>query len=105
MSQSVSAFVSAPRFRVRRGQALVFLIAVLGFMGLVFLRNLDNLTALELSGLITMGVVGIWRWAWFGLHVARWLIYEKVVFPRWRRQANAIPVEALYQLEMSVSII
>jgi glycosyltransferase Alg8 len=32
-----------------------------------------------------LGAIGAWRYSWGGVHLARSLIYRKLVFPRWRR--------------------
>ncbi|WP_373529764.1 glycosyltransferase [Nostoc sp.] len=71
------------------------LISVLGFIGLHWLRNPDKLAILGLSGLITIGAIGTWRWSWWIVQVVRSQIYLRVVFPLWRRRANQIPVEDL----------
>ena len=42
-----------------------------------------------------LGAVGIWRYGWGGIHFVRSLIYRHIVFPRWRRQANALGKAAL----------
>lgn len=42
-----------------------------------------------------MGVIGMWRWSWWAIHVIRSRIFLWWVFPRWRRRANQIPVEQL----------
>jgi mannuronan synthase len=76
-------------------QFLVLMLGAIGLIGLFSLRDPAKLTALGWSGLITMGVVGLWRWAWFGVNILRWLIYQHWVFPLWRRRANGIPLEDL----------
>jgi mannuronan synthase len=93
----MSSSTSSPpnKVTVYLNQALVLLIAAIGFVGLYLLRDPVKLTALGWSGLLTMGVVGLWRWSWFGVNILRWLIYQHGVFPRWRRRANGVPVEAL----------
>jgi glycosyltransferase Alg8 len=35
--------------------------------------------------IIILGVIGAWRYGWGAVHLARSLVYRKVVFPRWRR--------------------
>jgi mannuronan synthase len=76
----------------------VILISALGFIGLNWLRNPDKLAMLGLSGLITIGAIGTWRWSWWILQVLRSQIYLQIVFPRWRRRANKIPLEYLPQV-------
>lgn len=73
----------------------VILISALGFIGLHWLRNPEKLAIFGLSGLITIGVIGTWRWSWWFLQILRSQIYLHIVFPRWRRRANQIPLEDL----------
>ncbi|MBD2100766.1 glycosyltransferase [Leptolyngbya sp. FACHB-261] len=73
----------------------ILLISLLGFLGLVLLRNPGQVTLLGGAGLVSMGAVGAWRWAWLGLHSLRARLYSQLIFPRWRRRANAVPLEAL----------
>lgn len=40
--------------------------------------------------IFVLGAVGIWRYSWGGVHFVRSLIYRKIVFPRWRRKADAV---------------
>lgn len=91
MSQSKSS----DQVQILLNRVLVLLIALISFFGLYILRDPAKLAVLGWTGLISLGVVGIWRWSWFGLHIVRWLIYQHLVFPRWRRRADAIPVEEL----------
>ena len=37
-----------------------------------------------------LGVIAIWRYSWALTHFFRSLIYRKIVFPKWRRQTNAL---------------
>ena len=37
-----------------------------------------------------IGVVGLWRYSWGGVHFVRSLIYRKIVFPLWRRQMDTL---------------
>lgn len=39
--------------------------------------------------LLLIGFIAIWRYSWWGINLARFLIYTKLVFPKWRRQAEA----------------
>ena len=73
---------------------LVLLISALGFSILYLLRNPSHI-AMGMTSLITLGVIGSWRWSWFCLQVLRGRIYQHWVFPRWRRRAAAIPLEQL----------
>jgi glycosyltransferase Alg8 len=71
------------------------LISVAGFVGLLLLRDPLELAQAGVTGVFTMGVVGMWRWSWFLVQVVRSRLYLHVVFPRWRRQANEVAVEDL----------
>lgn len=70
-------------------------ISALGFTGLKLLSNPEQLAILGLSSLMVLGVMGSWRWFWFGLQLLRSRIYLYLVFARWRRRANTIPVKNL----------
>lgn len=70
-------------------------IAACGLTGLYLLGDPKRLALWGGLGLIIAGPLGIWRWSWFGFHVLRCRIYLNWVFPRWRRKANAIPIEDL----------
>lgn len=37
--------------------------------------------------LLLIGFIAMWRYSWWGINVGRFLIYTKLVFPKWRRQA------------------
>ncbi len=73
-------------------------VSALGFTGLKLLSNPDQLAILGLTSLMVVGVMGTWRWGWFTLALVRSLIYRHLVFKRWRRRANAVPVEDLPRL-------
>ncbi len=76
-------------------QGSVIFLCLFGLLGLYFLRDPDKLDLLGWSSLISMGFLGVWRWAWLGFHLLRANIYEHFVFPRWRRKANKIPLQHL----------
>ena len=82
------------QFRVEMLLAYLNIVA-LGFMGLHWLNNPDDLAAISLSGLVTIGIIGTWRWSWWGLQILRSRIYLYLVFPRWRKRASQIPPEDL----------
>lgn len=68
---------------------------ILGLTGLYLLQNPGNLAIWDVFGLISLGVVGLWRWAWFIIRILRSQVYLHWVFPRWRRWAKKVPVEHL----------
>ena len=52
--------------------------------------------------ILTLGVIGTWRWTWGALHLCRSLIYKRLVFPRIRRRADlAAKPPAVYVLVTS----
>ncbi len=71
------------------------LISAFGLFSLIILRDPLQLAAVGLSGVVGMGVVGLWRWSWFVIQVIRSRLFMHVVFPRWRRRADEIAVEDL----------
>ncbi|MEO0406198.1 MAG: glycosyltransferase [Cyanobacteria bacterium P01_A01_bin.135] len=72
----------------------LLLLPILGGVGLYSLRS-GQLSTTEVSGLISLGAVGTWRWSWWLCQVLRSRIYLHGAFPRWRRRADSIPVEDL----------
>lgn len=42
------------------------------------------------TGIITLGILGIWRYSWWGIHVLRSLFYTHFIFPPRRRKANQL---------------
>lgn len=42
------------------------------------------------TALIGIGILGIWRYSWYGVHVVRSLIYAYIVFPRRRAKADQL---------------
>ncbi|MGB3312149.1 MAG: glycosyltransferase [Nodosilinea sp.] len=74
---------------------LLLLISVFGFFGLYMLQNPGHLASWDIFGLISLGFIGIWRWSWFAVRMIRAKFYLYGLFPRWRRAANAVPVEHL----------
>ncbi|MEM6840033.1 MAG: glycosyltransferase [Cyanobacteria bacterium P01_C01_bin.120] len=75
---------------------IIFLaLVVCGFLGLYFLQNPGQLAIWNIFGLVSLGLIGIWRWSWFLVRMMRARIYLHWVFPRWRRTADSIPVDVL----------
>ena len=44
--------------------------------------------------IFVLGWIGVWRWSWGALHLCRSLWYRRLVFPRWRAQADRLGDEA-----------
>lgn len=42
--------------------------------------------------ILVIGVVGVWRYSWGGIHFLRALLYRHAVFPDWRRRADRLAV-------------
>ncbi|KAM3097228.1 glycosyltransferase [Phormidesmis sp. 146-12] len=69
-------------------------------VGLFWLATLHHSQGLNLTdwtewwGLAGVGLIGTWRWSWLGVQVLRSRIYQHWVFPRWRRRADAISLQA-----------
>lgn len=80
------------------GWLSIWIIAAVGLIGLAYFRDPDKLAIMGASGLISMGIVGVWRWSWLAFQVIRSRIFQHWVFPRWRRKANAVPVSELPQM-------
>ena len=40
--------------------------------------------------IFVLGWIGVWRWSWGALHLCRSLWYRRLVFPRWRAQADRL---------------
>ncbi|MBT9314038.1 glycosyltransferase [Leptothoe spongobia] len=66
-----------------------------GLGGLYLLQSPEHFAIWNIFGLVSLGAVGIWRWSWFLLRMLRARYYLHGVFPRWRRRADAVPVEDL----------
>ncbi|MEZ5814671.1 MAG: glycosyltransferase [Alphaproteobacteria bacterium] len=45
--------------------------------------------------ILLIGFIAIWRYTWWCINLARFLIYTKIRFPKWRRQAEEKGKEAL----------
>jgi mannuronan synthase len=61
----------------------VFAIAVLNLPP----QRLDQPTTIFV---VSIGLLALWRYSWWGLHVVRALRYRKIRFPAYRQAANAI---------------
>ncbi|MEO1144817.1 MAG: glycosyltransferase [Cyanobacteria bacterium J06638_22] len=71
------------------------LLSACGLVGLFVLQNPGHLSFWESFSLLGLGALGIWRWAWFFYRFVRSRVYSWFIFPRWRKRADAVPVEAL----------
>lgn len=49
-----------------------------------------------------VGVVALWRYGWGGFHVARALVYQRLILPRLRRRAEAAPLAPLRHVHVIV---
>ena len=66
-----------------------------GLGGLYILQNPGYLSVWNIFGFMSLGFIGLWRWSWFLLRMLRARYYLHWVFPKWRRRADAVPVEDL----------
>lgn len=46
---------------------------------------------LVFSALVAFGLLSTWRWSWGAVHIVRSVIYQRLTFPRIRRQADLCP--------------
>lgn len=65
-----------------------WLALILGLLGLIPERGL---TPGDAAFLATLGALGLWRWSWGGLHMARAWFYTRRIFPMLRARAEADP--------------
>jgi mannuronan synthase len=72
--------------------AATVLLGTLGFVQLHGGMGFEPLQALEL---VSLGIVGTWRWSQFCFRLLRSWYYQLWRFPRWRKVANGVPLEAL----------
>ncbi|XGV98297.1 MAG: glycosyltransferase [Leptolyngbya sp. BL-A-14] len=68
---------------------------VIGFALLYLSHSSKHIVVWDVFALISLGVVGAWRWSLFVIRSIRSRIYLKWLFPRWRRRAKAVAVEQL----------
>ncbi|MEZ5667945.1 MAG: glycosyltransferase [Alphaproteobacteria bacterium] len=68
---------------------------VLGLTALVLQLPPVVLDPASTQFVLLLGGVGLWRYSWGALHFVRSLIYRLMVFPRWRRAADAIAATRL----------
>ncbi|NEP20035.1 MAG: glycosyltransferase family 2 protein, partial [Leptolyngbya sp. SIO4C1] len=79
--------------------ALIFLsFSACGLGGLYLLQHPEHLAIWNVFGLISLGVVGIWRWSWFLIRMLRAQYYLHWVFPCWRKLAHQVPLADLPHL-------
>ena len=72
-------------------EQIVVLIILLIIAGVALPWALPVLEGHHTSALIiTLGIIGIWRWGWGFLHLTRAVLYRYVIFPHLRRKSEAI---------------
>src|SRR3954453_7858844 len=77
------------RFRLHLGDLCRFLL-LLGALVAVLLCLPNNLYCQANRRIIlTLGVLGLWRYAWWFVHFVRSQVYARRVFPRLRQRAQA----------------
>ena len=77
------------------GVAIFLGLFSIGLAGLFWLQNPTHPSVGHIFGLVSLGFIGLWRWSWFLLRMVRARYYLHQAFPRWRRRADAVPVEDL----------
>lgn len=79
-----------------RVSTVIYLVLLSGSLsGLYVLKDPGSLSIQNILGLISLSAIGIWRWSWVLLRLFRARYYLQSVFPRWRRQADTVPVTEL----------
>ena len=73
----------------RHGLSVLTIYAAVMLLALLHLppQRLDTATSIFV---ISIGLLALWRYSWWGLHVIRAIRYRKTVFPSLRRAADAI---------------
>ncbi|MGB3492433.1 MAG: glycosyltransferase [Elainellaceae cyanobacterium] len=80
---------------VRLNKIIFIIFSICGLVGLFLLQNPGHLAIWDVLGLLSLGAIGMWRWAWFLARMIRARYYLHVAFPRLRRFADQVPVEDL----------
>lgn len=79
------------------------LLAAITLLLLALLPNEEM--AATAQALITVGMIGLWRWGWAAIHHVRAMIYRRRVFPRLRAAAEHAPLPpVLYVIVTSYRI-
>lgn len=87
MSTGVQHLKTSPR-----GQAAGILALWLGLFAVLFSLLPDRVTnPADSAFIISIGLIGAWRWAWGGFHMLRAFTYTRLLFPKIRRAAEADP--------------
>ena len=71
-------------------EQIAVLVVLLIIAGMALPWALPVLEGHRSALIITLGIVGIWRWSWGCLHLIRALLYRYVIFPHLRRKSEAI---------------
>lgn len=67
----------------------------IGFALLYLAHSSKHIAIWDIFALVSLGLVGTWRWTLFLLRGVRSRIYLNWLFPRWRGRANALAAEQL----------
>lgn len=90
-----AAVSSSKPFSAQLEQITFLCLPLLGFVGIYLLKNGGHWPLWSTLGLVGLGAIGISRWCWFFLRIVRSWVYCHWVFPRWRKFADRVPLEAL----------
>lgn len=90
------AEAGAPRASHAEGSTATFVLLVYLCVLTIALLNLpaQRLDRPTTIFVVTIGLLALWRYSWWGLHVVRALRYRKVRFPAYREAADAIAKNA-----------
>lgn len=67
------------------------LLTLLALVTLYYLRGPEKIAVYGWSAFLVVGFLGVWRWGWLLIQLARFQLYSRWVFPKWRAQADALP--------------
>src|SRR3546814_2631875 len=81
------------RFKPTQAGWQVSLVAVLAYAGVMWLLIAylpsDIFDSTSHIFILSIGVIGLWRYGWWFTHYARCILYRRVVFPKLRRAARS----------------
>ena len=90
MEEDLTSFLRRPRFREKWNLRVVFGLAA--YLSLIMAGVLSAPSRfwddIGQRPMLAIGLTGLWRFGWWGTHLARALIYGRVVFPRLRAAAE-----------------
>jgi glycosyltransferase Alg8 len=89
--------LAADRFRPTQAGWHASLVATLAYAGVLLLLvaylPTDVFDSTSHIFILTIGVIGLWRYGWWFIHYVRCAIYRHLVFPRLRSAADAVSAQ------------